>query len=229
MIKFMSSLIDKYRSCGESKEILRILQKSSFSQENMVWQNLQGRRKIFSVFHLEIDFSARDLVLISEDGFEGLDLSSPLYVKLYHHTTVFKVNAFHLTGHQISFEIPKEVRTPELRSEERLAFELSDQKTVTISSHLRGGSSHLEEMKVLVKDISKFGLGLLISEGNKNFVKKNRIFWITEMGEEKLDTPVMAELVYFSSDLFQSRDKFYKFGLRLSKKFSPQVMRSFLQ
>ncbi len=221
----MSTFIDQYRVSSESKEILRILQKSSLSQENMLWQKLGGERVILTISHLEINFSSRDVVIYCEDGFQLIQAKEPLYVKLYYHATVFKVSDYRICGQEMTFEIPKEVRTPELRSGPRLEFDQSEAKTITLVPYLPKKKQRAEEMKVQVSDISKNGFGLLISDQNKAFIRNNKILWILKFGETYLETPILSEVVYMSSEFYSFKDRTYKFGIKTSLEIPINVLK----
>jgi len=192
----MGTNVENYRSCIEYREILRILQKSSFLQENFIWQNIDGKRVIIPIENLEIDFMARDLVISSGVDLTHLSTECPLYIKLDYHATVFKVQHYQVSAQAITFEIPKEVKTPELRGDLRTTIPASGQKSIMISPFLNEKNSKGEELKIQLLDVSTNGLGLLISEKNK------------------------AEVVYISSEYFSLKDKTFKFGMKLSKPLS---------
>ncbi len=50
-----------FRSCQEYREILRILQKASDLQDNILWQSLAVGKNIVKIHHFEIDFVTRGL------------------------------------------------------------------------------------------------------------------------------------------------------------------------
>ncbi len=211
----MDLLPHKYRSSHEYREILRIFQKTSFLTQNLVWQNQNGTRLIVPVSTLEIDFMAREVVLSLSEN-KHLDPNYPLYVKLDYHLTVFKVTKFHFSGTTVSFEIPKEVKTPELRSVERFNLEESVDSFIYFSPFLNDKSQPKDELKIKILDISRTGMGLLISDKNKSFIRNHRVFWITKIQEETLENPILAEVVYISSEYYSSKDRNYKFGVKLS-------------
>jgi hypothetical protein len=213
----MGTNVENYRSCIEYKEILRILQKSSFLPENIIWQNIGGKRVIIPIENLEIDFMARDLVVSSGEDLTHLSSEYPLYVKLDYHSTVFKVLNYQVSPHLITFEIPKEMKTPELRTDSRSAISNAGQKTIMISPFLNEKTSKGEELKIQLVDVSINGLGLLISEKNKSYIRNHRVFWLHSMDDQILEYPLLAEVVYISSEYFSLKDKTFKFGMKLSK------------
>ncbi len=223
----MDLLPYKYRSSFEYREILRIFQKTSFLNQNLIWQNKNGKRLIISIENLEIDFMAREVVLTFQEN-KDLDSNYPLYVKLDYQLTVFKITKFHYSGATLSFEIPKEVKTPELRSVERFTLDESSDSFIYLSPFLNDRNQAKDELKIKILDISRTGMGLLISDKNKSFVRNHRIFWITKIQEETLESPILAEVVYISSEYHSQKDKNYKFGVKLSTPLTLQNLNQLL-
>lgn len=215
----MTSEIGNYRTSAEYKEILRILQRASALQENIVWQSLNGSKNIIPVHHVEIDFVSREVVIYFDSTKTKPETGSPLYVKLDYRMSVFKVTEFKQGQGSVSFPFPKEIKTRELRADTRTAFGPNDEVFATLrSSPLLGN-----EIRARVYDVSSQGLGLIISEQNRSFFKTNRILWVTGLQGRDFPEAVLAEVVYINTELdskFQNkRQKDLKVGLKLSQKF----------
>src|SRR5690606_13034982 len=106
-----------------------------------------------------------------------------LYVKLDYHGSVFKIMDFRQIGDAIHFTFPEEVKTMELRGHQRHVFLPNEDKVVTLKPYLPGKSSeNAPELVFRAVDVSSQGLGLLVSESNRSFLKNNRILWVTRLG-----------------------------------------------
>jgi len=157
----------------------------------------------------------------------------PLYVKLGYRESVFKMTHFrqNQTQSSIHFSFPDLIKTQELRFHPRHVFRPAQDKFVILrSSVLKDTSS---ELKVRAMDVSETGLGLVISEQNRNFLKNNRILWITGLQDENLEAPVLAEVVYMSSEVdpkfIMKKQKSLKVGIQLSGYFPQDVYQQFLK
>jgi hypothetical protein len=209
------SISEHYRSTTDQKEILRILQKSSTSSENILWQPNGEKKNIIPIQCFEIDFVSREVVVFFDRSRFIFSSHLPVYLKLDHRTSVFKVAEIRQAADSISFPFPKNLKTLELRGLPRKVFSQDEDKTVTlIAKNLKG-----HELHVRLRDFSPSGLGLIFSEQNRPFLKSNPILWVTKLGEARLETPIKAEIQYINQEQFsrsqKKRQKELKVGLKL--------------
>lgn len=227
------SILDNYRSSSDYREILRILQKSTSLEENFLWQSHAAGKNIIPIQHFEIDFVPREVVIFFDARRFTLRKDLPLYVKLDYRTSVFKVTDFLEGQNTLHFTFPKEIKTLELRTDTRIAIAPEKERTVSLKPSLMGGREAGNEIQVRVMDISRGGLGLLVSEYNRAFLKNNRILRVTELAHQKLHEPVLAEVVYMNTDVdpkFQTkRQKELKVGLKLSGMIPEDIFTHFIQ
>lgn len=225
--------LENYRSSLESREILRILQKSTTSGENFLWQSHALGKTIVPIHHFEIDFVAREVVITFDASRFSLDKNLPLYVKLDYRTSVFKVTSYREARNQLHFQFPKEVKTLELRAYPRHQFRPDQERIVAIKPSLSGNRDSGSELSIRVLDISQYGLGVLVSEHNRQFLKNNRILWVTQLGQHKLEHPILAEVAYINNEVdakfLVRKQKELKVGLKLSGFIPSFVYDHFLQ
>lgn len=226
------SIVEHYRSSTDYREILRILQKSTSLQENFLWQSDAEGKHIIPIQHFEIDFVAREVVIYFDTRRFKPDRGLNLYVKLDYKTSVFKVTDFVLSPDSLAFTFPHEIKTLELRGSQRIQIPPEKEKTVSLKPSLPGNREAGNELQVRVFDISHSGIGLLVSEQNRNFLKNNRILWVTQLGMKKLKDPLLAEIVYINTDTDGrqgKRLKELKVGLKLSGMLQEDVLATFIQ
>lgn len=227
------SNLENYRSSLDYREILRILQKATTLQENFLWQSHALGRNVIGIHHFEIDFVAREVVVYFDNQRFQLEDELPLYVKLDYRTSVFKVTNFRKVLNAVHFAFPTEIKTLELRSFPRHTFLPNQEKVVSLKPSLSGNRETGNELQVRALDISQYGLGLLISENNRSFLKNNRILWITKLGDYDLGHPVLAEVVYMNNEVdtrYQNRKmRDLKVGLKLSGFFPGEIYQHFIQ
>jgi hypothetical protein len=227
------SNLEHYRSCHEYREILRILQKSSTLQENLLWQTHDFGKNIINVHHFEIDFVAREVVVMFDTGKYRVNPDLPLYVKLDYRGTVFKVTNFRVALNSLCFSFPDQVKTQELRSARRHIFNPQLEKHVAMRPALSSMKEISGELHFRSLDISPNGLGLVVSEHNRSFLKNNRILWITKLQDQTLPNAILAEVVYINNEVDQKyinrRQKDLKVGLKLSESFPAEYYSRFIQ
>lgn len=229
----MSNLAN-YRSSTEYREILRILQKSTTNPDNFLWQSHALSKTVIPVQYIEIDFITREVLVNFNSEHHVIDTDLPLYVKLGYRDSVFKISNFRQNQNSLNFSFPDLIKTPELRTYPRHAFKASQEKHVTLRSSMSNVARETgNELKVRAIDISEFGLGLIVSESNRSFLKNNRILWVTGLQDMSFTHPVLAEVIYINSEVdpkFQiKKQKSLKVGLKLSGYFQPEVYNRFLQ
>lgn len=226
--------LESYRSSTDYREILRILQKASSEQENLIWQSQAMGRNIISLQHFEIDFVSREVVIYFDTQRYIIDPQLPIYVKLGYRTSVFKVSEYRPGQNAIHFSFPVEIKTQELRGKSRHQFSPGDDRSVVMKpslTNLNRDSGH--ELKVRVMDVTQNGMGLIVSEHNRSFLKNNRILWITQLQGTQLTYPILAEVVYINNEIdakFQNRkQKELKVGVKLSENFPQEIYQQFIQ
>lgn len=213
--------LTKYRDTSDYREILRLFQKSSDQSGNLVWQNIDGQRKVFAVNHLEIDFVSREVVVYLEEP-QKVDANYPLYFKLACNDTIFKHEAFMIQPDCLTFKFPKTLKTWELRSSERFALDENEEYTVLLSASAQGGTQRL---KVRLLDFSATGLGLSISEMNKHLVRDTKVCWIHAINDHQFPEPVAGRVVHVSNE---SQGRQYRFGIQLQRGLPIEAVRSIL-
>lgn len=221
-----------FRTCLEYREILRILQKSSSLQDNFLWQSLSVGKNIVKIHHFEIDFVSRGLQIYYDGTKSKLDPKLPLFVKLDYRSSIFKIDEFRGTQNTISCLLPKEIKALEMRTNPRHQFRDDQEKYVSLKPSLNTAVLDMgNEIRVKVFDVSPYGLGLLISEQNRSYMKNNRILWITKLQEMELQYPILAEVVYISNEVdqrYSKKQRELRVGLKLSGVFPPTIYTDFL-
>lgn len=226
---YKMEILQSYRSSCDHREVLRILQKSSLLQGNILWQSYGQKKQIVPISHFEIDFVFREVVAYFDTTNFKLDTSLPLYAKLNYRQGIFKSAEFRQAADCIHFPFPNEIKTVELRDFPRHQFLPGQEKVIS----LRASTGTGNELFVRAYDVSQYGMGIIVSEINKNFLKNNRVLWITSLGPRTLQSPVLCEIIYMNGEVepkFQlKKQKDLKVGLRLSGIFPEHDYQRFIQ
>jgi hypothetical protein len=227
------NIADTYRSSSDFKEILRILQKSSTEMDNFLWQTTAAGKNIIHPTHYEIDFVGREVVVHYDQSKYRLQEKLPLYMKLDYRGAVFKVTGFYIGQSSLRFSFPEFMKAEELRSIPRHGFEQGKERVISLRPSLSNAARDTSnELQVRAIDISPTGLGLIISEHNRSFLKFNRILWLTKLADKDLEFPILAEVVYMNSDVesrARKKVKELKVGLKLSGSVPAEALAKFIQ
>lgn len=201
--------------------------------ENILWQSHAMGKTVIPIHHFEIDFVSREVVIFFDSQRHKLERELPLYIKLDYRTSVFKVTEYKEAKNSIHFAFPKEIKTLELRSFPRHVFSHDQEKAISLRSSLSGNRELGSELQVRALDISQYGLGVLVSEHNRQFLKNNRILWVTQIGSWKLEHPILSEVVYINTEVDSKflvrKQKEMKVGLKLSGVMPTHVFNNFVQ
>jgi hypothetical protein len=220
--------LPQYRSSYEYKEILRLLQKASLHGDNFIWQTIDGVRNVIKIDQMEIDFVGRDVVLKLGASKKAIWAEGPVYVKLDYRSSVFKIATFNQINQTLQFAFPEEIKTLELRTHERKSFHPNQEKTVSLKPSLGNHRDTGNSLNVRVADISEYGLGLIVSEQNRSYLKHNPILWLTHLERMELKYPILAEVVHISTEM-NRKQKDLKVGLKLSGIIPPEIAQKFIQ
>lgn len=215
-----------YRSSTDFKEILRVLQKSTTCEETFLWQPLNGHKLIAPIQFLEIDFISREVIIIFDNDKYAFNLNLPIYVNLAHSKSAFKISEIRQSPQgALHFPFPDLIKMPELRSSTRRTL-IGLKKFVSLRSFMFNAATDvLHEQRVRVIDISEGGMAVVVPVKERNFLKNNRILWISAMDDVALKDPILAEVVYISTEVDQNfqppKEKSLRVGIKLSN-FLPQ-------
>ncbi|MFA5582914.1 MAG: hypothetical protein WDA09_01765 [Bacteriovoracaceae bacterium] len=212
----------KYRDTNDYREILRLFQKSSEQQNNLLWQNINGKREVYAISNLEIDFVGREVVGFLENP-SDLKPGHTAYFKLSYNDTIFKLSDFFVQQDCVSFKFPETLKTWDLRANERFSLDDGEEYSAVLSAD--SASDVSQQMKVRLKDFSATGLGLTISELNKHIIKQNKTFWIHAINDYKFHRPIVADVMYLSKEI---QDKRYRFGVQLQQSLPIEAVKSIL-
>lgn len=221
--------LDRYRSVEEYREILRILQNSTESKENFLWQTTATGRVIIPILALEIDFISREVfVQLSPSMKDQIDPESTLYVKLNFKDSVFKISEYRQDKARIYFSFPAMIKTIEFRRKPRHIFKPEDNKYLIVRAGQDVNKDYGSEVKTTVGDISETGAGLIVSENNRSFFKNNKILWLTGMQDTKLPQALLCEVVYINNDydpnFINRKMKQVKVGIRFLVPVTPEFL-----
>lgn len=225
------NLSAQYRSTEGQQETLRILQKASISGNNFLWQSFSNSKNIIPIHHFEIDFVSREVVVYLSREPSQIDKDVPIYIKLHHKSTVFKVCDYTLTQNSLQFAFPQEMKALEYRSLDRVRVSPECQVTASFFSSIYDDQM-TRAVVALVRDVSPMGVGFSLPSPDLSFLKRHRFILISEIADQKLSKPILGEVIYSKAEdrpEFQNKKvKNIRIGVKLSTPIPDNVLKIFL-
>ena len=164
----MSALIN----LSQVKEILQLLSKAPSHDPGQIWQSQEQLRQVNNITKLEHDTTQKALVIESLLEF---DFSSefPVFVRINHRDLIFKLNPKEcvIEDNKLICHYPQLAKAIENRQQIRITAPPSEAIAVVIRE--AGGNG--AEIKTLMNDFSKSGLGIFAGSGKGKFFYRNDI------------------------------------------------------
>lgn len=225
-------MLRNYRNSDNIKEISNILKNSANANDSFIWQNLDGKRFIFSLANIELNkkfmcFSAKVL----GDKMPSYDPSVVTYCKLDYKDTVFKVLIINIVENTIIFNLPEEVQTLELRAQPRQKFKPSDARYVTISVGVQLMAGASQALKYQLVDISKNGISIVVSPKNIKYFEDGITFKLTTLMDHELLHKLDMQLIYFRPIKYRQKGKIvsgFRVGLKIYQSLTDLDLQRFL-
>lgn len=184
--------MNNFRDLKTLDDILGLLDSAPEHEKGQIWQSRPRHREIYEIRKITHDKGQRSIIL---ETLLDFDFSSdyPIYVRINHRDLIFKLMSdnCHIDGNRLICPYPKLAKAIEERRYQRFSLPLGQDFFVLISPL---GSAM--ELKVSLKDFSKKGIGLYISERNRLFFKNNKRFKIVSFNDSVFPGDTFASIRY---------------------------------
>ena len=215
------SIAQNYRSTKSWKEIIKVVQKSNELEDNFIWQTNSSERVILGVSHLEV-FAELNVIKLTVEETEKLNLYDESYLKLSFRDSVFKVTIFKIEGNQVSILVPDEIKAKEFRKHPRTKFKPKDEKMATLLLSAELMSNTQVSLQFQVIDISETGMSIVVSDQNLELIHNATRIVLEKLGESKLSFKVPAQLIYSHRLRYRYRSAIIR-GNRVGFKFLDKI------
>ncbi len=155
----------------------KLAKKAPHTELGEIWQTIPNRRDIYKITKLEV--LKENFIFHTTASFD-FDINFPVYIKINHRNLIFKLNPdeFKTNHNQMDCRFPKEAKAIESRLYERTLFPENAMLILT----LRPVSAKTAiDIDVKLLDISVMGLGIQVSNLNKDFFQRSSIFKIIKV------------------------------------------------
>lgn len=185
--------MEKFRDINHRDEILALMKRAPASNRGEIWQTLDEGRHHYKIVSFRDDPSNKALVIESDQNY-AFNARHPIYVRINHRDLIFKLNArsFIISGNKLACVYPTMAKAIEKRGTVRIPLPPGRDTTVVLTP-LGAGAA---ELKVKLVDISMKGLGISVSDSNREYLIRNEKFLITSINDIFLAGNHQVEIKY---------------------------------
>jgi len=221
----------KYDISVDPKEIITSFNKSSRSEENILWQTYEDNRNVFEIRDIEIDDLRSTVEFAINEDHAFVDLDKTAYIKLAHRNTIFKGDVLKITSQKVVMSIPDEVQLEEFREFSRFHFDFKEKRTAQLSLESDLMMNASQYLKLQVMDISTQGIGLISSLNNKELILNSSDMYLNALGEYALPVEVKMKLAH-SADHRMRQDgkelRLFKLGVQLERQLDEDLLNDYI-
>jgi hypothetical protein len=217
-----------YRSAHDNREIVGLLGKVEFPGDHILWQNIAGLRPIYKIIGMELMPAGGEVKIIIDEIPHKFTVKLPIYLKMDHDETVFKVDVLQVFDNVIMAKLPEEVKTVEHRTNPRLRFKPSDNKLITLSYEIDIVSKARGQGIFQVIDISKGGISIVCGHQKITSLLNAYDIRLVRLGHLSMLLHVPVRLVYYQTFKYK-RDGHVTKAYRVGFKFNGNIQSEIFQ
>lgn len=208
--------MSKFLLIEKKDEILELLKNAPTHNRGEIWQTLPDLRHHYKIMNIRDDDLNKAIVFETSEDFL-FNPKLPVYVRINHRDLIFKLSArsFVISGNKLACSYPTMAKAVDKRGVVRIPLPESRRDTTAVLKPL-GPST---ELRVRLIDISKTGLGIAISDMNREYLLRNERFKLTMINDVKLTGDHQMDLKYVE----RLGRGFIKSGLNLRKPFADDI------
>lgn len=173
--------MEKFRLIDKKSEILKLLQSAQeFEFKGEIWQTLKDKRFHYKIQNI-IDDEIHKIIVFQTDHKQEFNPLEDIFIRIFHRDLIFKLEAgaYISAGKKIASPYPEMAQAIESRGMSRIV--MPDNIDVVVDLKPLGESTL--SLKAQLVDISRGGLGILVSDVNKDFLLRNKIFKIQRIND----------------------------------------------
>lgn len=152
-----------------------------------------------------------------------LEKNRPITIRLNYRDMNFNLEPkqFSITGTTIVTELPKEVKALALRPDERYVLPLQSKTQAFIRRIEKRGTQ--TEMHATLVDVSRTGLGLLVTQTEDDLLMKHDHIWLRSLNNIQLAKPIFGRIVYVLERKYKDNVVDLKVGVALESEIPEEI------
>ncbi len=205
--------MENFRLINKTSDILKlIINIPQDSDIGEIWQTLEDKRYHYKIKKIQDDDEKRVIVFEVDRDIE-CKLEEPIYIHINHRNLIFRLDPgkFKIVKHKLISNYPDTAKA--IESREMTRIKIPKEKEIQVILKPLGESTN--EIKVRLFDISRGGLGILVSDMNKEFMLRNKNFKIVSINDIQLTGQNEVEVRYIKKE----KRGIFKAGLKLKIPF----------
>ena len=207
----------KLEQLEKQKDILAAIERSS-SFGGDIWQtSLLDIRDIFQIVQVQVD-SIHNKVIFRMNSLTQVNPDLPIFVRLRYRNIIFRLHTseFKVIGDKLICALPKEVKALAIRPSERYVLPFELDISMSIKRFARTMKEQTLELEVRIIDVSETGIGILVSGGNKDFLRPHDHFWLKAVEHQAMNRNIMGTVLYVATKGYFLKRRDVRVGLSLS-------------
>lgn len=208
--------------------IISIIEKASLFGGDL-WQSQPGTnqgRHLSQIIQIQNDIKS-DKVFFRLPSIIQISPDQTLFVRLNYRNIIFRLfpGQFKVHGDKISCYYPEEARAlAERKGGDRFVLPFSADISLSLKRIERTMREVTYEMELRVIDVSEKGFGILISNANREYLKKNDHFWLKAVDHRSLRSPILGSVRYVAPKGYYLKRGDVRVGLSLSAPLSKETL-----
>lgn len=192
-------MLENYRATTAVDEIISIIEKSHRGEETFMWLTLNKQRVKYKIGNLNVDPDYFQLSFnIEKSAKEHLRPHKSYYLKLDYDSSAFKVFVVSINNDLITCSLPDKVLSIEKRRQKRISCKPTQENVVTVKIESEVMKNSFQDFRFRIMDFSKWGFAMILTkEQMKNFSKSEGKVLLSSLKDEKLQTPIDLDVLYF--------------------------------
>lgn len=194
---------DKYEEAQDLSEIETIFNKSHAS-ESLAWQNKDKGRVVYDITEIgfnNIDQTCKVSLKPSSNAISGL---KPVYIKLSHRQSIFRITEYKLDGQIIRFNTPGQVKALNTQNFPRKEFNITKKKVEVEIFCTHKDWDQDKNFMGTIMNISRQGLCVLVPDGNRYLIENASRCYLKKLFQTELKNDLELETSYILKFRYRS-------------------------
>lgn len=192
--------ISDLKEIQNSFQIISLIGKGSpFGGE--FWQSpkLTSEREMARIVQIYVD-ERFEKVIFRFSGLIEVDRFQPIYIRLSYRNLIFRLmpDEYKVRGDKLICNYPKIARALEERRGERYILPIDEGASLSLKRVERSVREMTYDLELRILDVSKSGLGILISGQNSDYLRAHDLIWLRSVEQKVLDNPILGTVCYVS-------------------------------
>ena len=148
-----------------------------------------------------------------------MNSSRPIFIRLNYRNIIFRLDPreYKIIGDKLICHYPPEARALEERIGDRYVLPFEADISLSIKRVERSLREMTYEMELRIIDVGPQGFGILISNHNREYFRKNDHFWLKAIDQKALSSHILGKVCYVAPKGYYLKKGDVRVGLALQR------------